>query len=251
MSWHINLNQLHSILVDLYDTVDDARRLADQSGLERSRINFQGSTNNVWHNVLLEAARCHQIHTLIACVDEEYPAHAPLREAMNQIHHSSQPPALPLSPGAENQNGTTETADPDDDLDEVATRRYGVEGIAQPTLGHLARITQNYTLPQTLPIYQLESGCRKPRYLRIGRHRTNNTLVLRDQSVSREHALFAQNAGKLYLRDNGSSLGTYLNWRRLETDEELLVRSGDLISFGKIVYEFIAADATMQGSVAM
>jgi pSer/pThr/pTyr-binding forkhead associated (FHA) protein len=63
-------------------------------------------------------------------------------------------------------------------------------------------------------------------------------VVINDKSISREHAVIVQRAGRLYLRDNGSTSGTFLNWKRLNAGEELLLRHNDLISFGQIVYEF-------------
>ena len=58
-----------------------------------------------------------------------------------------------------------------------------------------------------------------------------------DPRVSREHAVLIQRDEQLYLRDNGSSAGTFLNWKRLNPGEELLLRHNDLISFGEVAYE--------------
>ena len=57
---------------------------------------------------------------------------------------------------------------------------------------------------------------------------------------SREHAVIVQKEGRLYLRDNASTAGTFLNWKRLQAGEELLLRHNDIVSFGEIVYEFRA-----------
>ena len=76
------------------------------------------------------------------------------------------------------------------------------------------------------------------RHIHVGRHSKNNTVVINDKAISREHAVLIQKEGRIYLRDNASSAGTYLNWRRLQPGEELLLRHNDLIGFGEICYEF-------------
>ena len=53
-----------------------------------------------------------------------------------------------------------------------------------------------------------------------------------------QHALIVQKEGRLYLRDNASSAGTYLNWRRLQPGEELLLRHVDIVGFGAVLYKF-------------
>lgn len=245
MRWHTGLNQLHAVCTELYDTVDDARRLADQSGLERARINFQGSTANIWHSMLLEAERCRGVPALIDAIYADYPNYAPL-QAAHQRYSQTRAPSVAL------QTRDGEEAALADDLDDATTRRISDEAAVAPSiLGHLQRVTQRFNLPSTLPIYQLESDSAVRRYLRVGRNRVCNTLVLADRSVSREHALLAQTAGQLYLRDNASTLGTFLNWRRLHDDEELLVHNGDLIGFGAIVYEFVAGNERGNQAAAM
>jgi hypothetical protein len=121
--------------------------------------------------------------------------------------------------------------------DEEATYRLRDE-IEQPVLGLLVRVSNDPNLPQQLPVYGLSPGPGEERKIHIGRHSKNNTVVINDKSISREHAVIIQKEGRLYLRDNASTAGTFLNWRRLKPGEELLLRHSDLISFGEIVYEF-------------
>jgi hypothetical protein len=123
--------------------------------------------------------------------------------------------------------------------DDEATYRLR-ETIDMPLLGVLVRVTNDPNLPQQLPVYGLNPGPGEARQIHIGRHSKNNTVVINDKSVSREHAVIIQKDGRLYLRDNASTAGTYLNWRQLKPGEELLLRHNDLISFGEIVYEFRA-----------
>ncbi len=139
-----------------------------------------------------------------------------------------------------------EVDDEDDDLatmvslnfsDDEATFRLR-DSVEQPIIGKLIRVSNNPNLPQQLPIYGLNPGLGQARHIHVGRHSKNNTVVINDKAISREHAVLIQKEGRIYLRDNASSAGTYLNWRRLQPGEELLLRHNDLIGFGEICYEF-------------
>ncbi|MFN8444469.1 MAG: FHA domain-containing protein [Caldilineaceae bacterium] len=142
----------------------------------------------------------------------------------------------------------TENLDEEDDLATVASLNFSDdeatfrlrESVEQPIIGKLVRVSNNPHLPQQLPIYGLNPAAGQSRQIHVGRHSKNNTVVISDKSVSREHAVLIQKEGRLYLRDNGSSAGTYLNWRRLQPGEELLLRHNDLIGFGEVSYEFQA-----------
>lgn len=133
--------------------------------------------------------------------------------------------------------------------DEDATYRLS-DKIEVPIIGNLMRVTRDPRLPQKLSVYGLHSGYGGERQIYIGRHSQNNTIIINDKSVSREHAVIVQKSGRLYIRDNASTAGTYLNGKRLEAGEELLLRNNDLLSFGEIVYEFRAQgedEATIAG----
>ena len=119
--------------------------------------------------------------------------------------------------------------------DEVTYRAQEVE---QVVIGYLVRANSDPNLPKELPIYGLNPAPGEVRQIHIGRHSKHNTVVINEKSISREHAVIVQRAGRLYLRDNGSTSGTYLNGKRLNAGEELLLRHNDLISFGQAVYEF-------------
>lgn len=138
--------------------------------------------------------------------------------------------------------------DTDTDVEDEITRRpYNIEDeeatfrpetVMRPTIGQLVRATGEPNLPKELPIYYgLNTTSGEFRQTYIGRHSQNNTLVLNDKRISREHAVIIQRDDQLYLRDNGSTAGTFLNGKKLSPGEELLLRHNDLIGFGQIAYE--------------
>jgi hypothetical protein len=155
-----------------------------------------------------------------------------------QVHEAERtPPVASRLNRQENDDGVTVVPTPFGDDD--ATYRLS-DDVEQPVIGTLLRVTNNPTLPQELSIFGLAAGQRGERRTHVGRHSKNNTVVINDKSVSREHAVIVHKEGRLYLRDNASTAGTFLNWRRLKPGEELLLRHNDLLSFGGIVYEFRA-----------
>lgn len=69
--------------------------------------------------------------------------------------------------------------------------------------------------------------------IHIGRG-ADNSLVLRDQSVSRKHAVIQIEAGVPVLIDLNSTRGTYVNDKRVK---RVNLKPGDLISFGKVQWQ--------------
>ncbi len=67
----------------------------------------------------------------------------------------------------------------------------------------------------------------------IGRSKINE-VHLRHLSVSRYHASIVWQQGSFFIRDNGSSVGTYLNSRRLESNTKEKLRNGDKIRIGVV-----------------
>ena len=63
----------------------------------------------------------------------------------------------------------------------------------------------------------------------------DNSLVIGDQSVSQHHATLSLVNGRHWLKDLGSSNGTYVNGRRIT---EATVVAGDLVNFGQAQREF-------------
>ena len=95
---------------------------------------------------------------------------------------------------------------------------------------------------------RLESAWREPRTVRltlptqeqmtIGRSRTSGCIVS-DPSVSRAHAVVRCSDGTWWLRDAGSTNGTYVNGWRITGETE--IRPGDEVTFGAA--RFVLAEA--------
>lgn len=79
-------------------------------------------------------------------------------------------------------------------------------------------------------IYALEGTSR------VGRSETSE-IVLNDPSVSRTHAVIELSGGQARLRDLGSTNGSFLNGRRVETEP---LRDGDELRFGNTRMRFEA-----------
>lgn len=75
------------------------------------------------------------------------------------------------------------------------------------------------------------------RLVRIGAD-ADNDLVLAHQSVSAHHAMIRRSRGSYYIRDLGSTNGTFLNGRRIESEQPL--RPGDEMRFGAARFAMVA-----------
>lgn len=74
--------------------------------------------------------------------------------------------------------------------------------------------------------------------LAIGRSQSNQLRLL-DSTISRSHATVLRMRSEFYIRDESSSLGTYLNGRRIPPGSQFLLNEGDRIGIGRLqVFEF-------------
>jgi diguanylate cyclase (GGDEF)-like protein len=64
-----------------------------------------------------------------------------------------------------------------------------------------------------------------------------NTIVLELDNVSRRHCSLLSREDGVWLRDDGSTNGTYLN--NIEVRAETMLRSGDLIKIGSAIFKFL------------
>ena len=79
------------------------------------------------------------------------------------------------------------------------------------------------------------------------------TLKLADTSVSREHAEFRVSDSGIELRDLGSRNGSWVNGRRLEANDPVLLHAGDELRIGAIILKLIDPDrphAQEMGTIA-
>jgi two-component system, cell cycle response regulator len=73
----------------------------------------------------------------------------------------------------------------------------------------------------------------------IGREEGNHIVVDLD-NVSRRHAMIIRKQGRMFVKDLGSTNGTYLN--DAEVTQETPLRSGDLIKVGGSIFKFLTGD---------
>src|SRR5262249_19789195 len=79
----------------------------------------------------------------------------------------------------------------------------------------------------------------KPHY-RVGRYPSNDLVAAADDSVSSNQASLRFENGGLFLYDQGSLNGTYLNEQRV-SGTPAMVRQGDRIGVGESVFEVTGA----------
>jgi hypothetical protein len=79
--------------------------------------------------------------------------------------------------------------------------------------------------------YIIEDG------LKVGRSR-NNGIMIADDYLSSEHAVFTRENDSFLIRDLGSTNGTLVNGIRLK-EEPMLLKDGDKIHFGQLDFLFV------------
>ncbi len=77
------------------------------------------------------------------------------------------------------------------------------------------------------------------REVRIGRKQAYCDVIIDDQRVSRLHASIVEKEdGKFYIKDEGSSGGTYVNRRKLRVNDMVELHHNDIINFNTVSYRF-------------
>ena len=76
--------------------------------------------------------------------------------------------------------------------------------------------------------------------------------MLRDESISRQHAAIVHDDNESYLHDIGSASGTFLNHERVRPDQPVKLHDGAAISLGdcRATYTFRVAKAAAAGGGA-
>lgn len=163
--------------------------------------------------------------SLNAPVEEEPPAVASVADAI-------QPPVMQPDLG----NSTYVADKPstlmqdDDESDEAATGFFGDDDEAENGSPTYAEMQSSRGI--TVDVY---SG----RPIVVGRSRKNSNLHLGFEGVSRVHAKLQYRDGVLYVTDLGSTNGTYINGRRLESFKDTPVHVGDTVEFYKELFRVV------------
>ncbi|HRA66869.1 MAG TPA: FHA domain-containing protein [Caldilinea sp.] len=85
------------------------------------------------------------------------------------------------------------------------------------------------------------------REVRIGRKQAYCDIIIDDQRVSRLHAsIVEKDDGKFYLKDEGSSGGTYVNRHKLRVNDMVELHHGDIINLNTVSYRFELNDQSEQ-----
>jgi len=93
------------------------------------------------------------------------------------------------------------------------------------------------------PKLDIEGG----REVRIGRKQAYCDVIVDDQRVSRLHASIVEKEdGKFYIKDEGSSGGTYVNRRKLRVNDMVELHHNDTINFNTVAYRFELNDQSAQ-----
>jgi pSer/pThr/pTyr-binding forkhead associated (FHA) protein len=70
--------------------------------------------------------------------------------------------------------------------------------------------------------------------LRVGRDPASATLLLRDQTVSRNHASLDRRGNEWLVTDQGSTNGTFVNGQRLAPQQPVPLQPGARVKFGDV-----------------
>lgn len=74
------LDDLETILAELYDTSAKARHVLARAGISAARIDLGGAARVFWHNILAEASSSHQLVDLLRVTSEDYPHRPELKQ---------------------------------------------------------------------------------------------------------------------------------------------------------------------------
>ncbi|MGN0298177.1 MAG: DUF6382 domain-containing protein [Lachnospiraceae bacterium] len=73
----------------------------------------------------------------------------------------------------------------------------------------------------------------------IGKDSSQCQAVLPLSTVSRVHARLEREGELVYLYDNGSTNGTWVNQRKIEKEEKILLKTGDEVKFAVAIFTFL------------
>ena len=96
---------------------------------------------------------------------------------------------------------------------------------------YLVYVSGGTHLPTKIPVESHEP-------VRIGRKRSFCEQVINDRRVSRLHATITAVDGNFYIKDEGSSGGTFVNRQKLGTVDNRLLMHNDVINLNEVEYRF-------------
>ncbi len=91
--------------------------------------------------------------------------------------------------------------------------------------------------PSLIPLLGGEKHTLKSEFMSIGRKRENVDIYIPEPSVGRDHAIIKRLGDQIYIRDNNSLNGSYVNGIKLNGGEYIELKFGDVISFSKIPFK--------------
>ena len=174
--------------------------------------------------------------TLNTPVEEEESSAASVEDRVESAPQPVMQPAMQPAmqqPPAVQPNLSNSTYIPDKpstpvDDDEAVTGFFG--GADEEEQGSPTYVEMQSPRGITVDVY---SG----RPIVVGRSKKNSNLHLEYEGVSRVHAKLQYRDGVLYVTDLGSTNGTYINGRRLESFKDTPVHSGDTVEFYKELFK--------------
>ncbi len=93
MAWNRRLSQLNDALADLAHSHQGITRLAQEAGLQPSRINFSGNAMEIWHSVINELNKRGNVNDLFVIAESHFPNSPFLKAALgnDDINYSLAP----------------------------------------------------------------------------------------------------------------------------------------------------------------
>lgn len=104
------LAKLREALTSLYPEQASMHRIMDESGIDRSRIDFNSAPINVWHSILKEAEYTERVTDLLEAVQDEYGSNSDFQKARNAYNQSVSRTNLYVAGGSLRRNMVGELA---------------------------------------------------------------------------------------------------------------------------------------------
>jgi hypothetical protein len=207
--------RLREVLICLYPTQQDSRRVVEDAGLDPAHITFSDKAINNWFNILEEAQKRNKVQAIINVACKDYAENAELRHIYELMRNGEQPR-------------------PDISRDDIpkVTKEVPPERLP-PLVGHHVSLwllkggepTDWIHLDKPITLIGRAPECD----LRLGK------VYYR---VSRKHARIEKRGNAYILLDGDgvvkSKFGTYVNGEEIDCDSGRQLRDGDLIILGEI-----------------